>query len=208
MLDPLRTFRSHSIRRLDRHYGLFTGLGLFLLLIICESLPVGRGAFTFTFVLRCICLRISSGLGMPGVGVAPGLNAFFSWAGSGIPGVGVVPLGTLFTASAEGMPGVEFADGGIGLVDRPGGRLLASTLLLTTVTFELVSPGEPHPAIRTTAVNKSAGNETFDIDQKHLVKFKIAVPVRMLRLWRSATAFKPARAGIKRNSEGNVVAIG
>ncbi len=30
----------------------------------------------------------------------------------------------------------------------------------------------------------------------------------MLRPWGTATAFKPARAGVKRNSEGNVDAIG
>ena len=84
------------------------------------------------FVFRCIWRRNSSGLGIPGVGVAPGLNGFFKVAGSGMPGVGVAPFGILFAFRGSGMPGVVFVDGGIGLVDKPGGKLFASTATLPT----------------------------------------------------------------------------
>ena len=53
--------------------------------------------------------------------------------GSGIPGVGVPPLGAIATWFAAGIPGVEFDDGGNGLVDKPGGILFASTVTLTFV---------------------------------------------------------------------------
>jgi len=51
-----------------------------------------------------ICFLIVAGSGMPGVGVAPGLNGFFNSAGLGIPGVGVVPFGK--GEMFAGMPGV------------------------------------------------------------------------------------------------------
>ena len=72
---------------------------------------------------------------MPGVGVAPGLNGFLKFAGSGIPGVGVVPFGILFASLGSGIPGVVFVDGGIGLVERPSGKWLASTATLPEPAF-------------------------------------------------------------------------
>jgi hypothetical protein len=53
-----------------------------------------------------------------------------------MPGVGVVPFGILLAAFGSGIPGVVFADGGIGLVDSPSGKLLAST-----ATLPLPTPG-------------------------------------------------------------------
>jgi hypothetical protein len=105
---------------------LLTGRGSFLFIIIGESLLVA-GRFTSTLELRCSCLRSSSGLGIPGVGVAPGFMAFRSSSGLGIPGVGVAPLGTLLAFAGSGIPGVEFDDGAIGLALNPGGKLLAFT---------------------------------------------------------------------------------
>lgn len=53
------------------------------------------------------CRRSSSGLGMPGVGVAPGFA--FCWrrisSGLGMPGVGVAPFGIFELAVTVGMPG-------------------------------------------------------------------------------------------------------
>jgi hypothetical protein len=51
-----------------------------------------------------------------------------------MPGVGVVPFGILFAAFGSGIPGVVFVDGGIGLVERPSGKLLASTVTLPLPT--------------------------------------------------------------------------
>lgn len=74
------------------------------------------------FTTRFICRRISSGEGIPGVGVAPGFGFTFTFAGSGMPGVGVAP----------GCPGTFEA--GIlplkitGLFEIPGGRFVAFRL--------------------------------------------------------------------------------
>lgn len=98
--------------------------------------PPSDGGETFALagLCCCICRRIVSASGIPGVGVTPGFIGFPAFFGSGMPGVGVAPLGT-FTAFAAGMPGVEFDVGEIGLAERPGGRLLASIL---TNPFEFV----------------------------------------------------------------------
>ena len=126
------------------------------------------------FVLRCIWRRISSGLGIPGVGVAPGLNGFFNVSGSGIPGVGVPPFGKTFAAFGSGIPGVEFDDGAIGLVDKPGGRLLASTVTLPAPTAEFAfafaefefESAEPHADRKSANDRKKMLTETFDINFK------------------------------------------
>ena len=116
---------------------------------------------------------------MPGVGVAPGLKGFFRFAASGIPGVGV-PFGTLLASFGSGIPGVVFADGGSGLVDRPGGRLFASTLTLpppaTEFAFALeFDPPELHANIKAIVLTKKRPAKILDINKKPL-KFKIAVP--------------------------------
>ena len=67
---------------------------------------------------------ISSGEGMPGVGVRPGFIPFFSCSGLGIPGVGVVPFGSCVAPFAE-IPGA-LAGGVIGSVESPGGRFALS----------------------------------------------------------------------------------
>ena len=109
---------------------------------------------------------------MPGVGVAPGLNGFRRFAGSGMPGVGVAPFGTLFAAFGSGIPGVVFADGGIGLVDSPSGKWLASTATLPLPTpetefefeFEFMELLEEHAAtIDTFKRNKQM--RFFDINK-------------------------------------------
>ena len=123
-------------------------------------------------MLRCICLLISSGLGIPGVGVAPGLNGFFRVSGSGIPGVGVPPFGNTFAAFGSGIPGVEFDDGAMGLVDNPGGRLFASTVTLPAPTFAFVFAAfefvsaDPHAEIKIARNSKKMLTEIFDIKFK------------------------------------------
>ena len=108
------------------------GFGVAFFFIIIWSSASGGVALA----LRCIWRRISSGLGIPGVGVAPGLKGLRRFAASGMPGVGVVPFGMLFASLGSGIPGVVFVDGGIGLVERPSGKLLA-----TTATFPLPTAG-------------------------------------------------------------------
>lgn len=72
----------------------------------------------------CPSIRlISSGDGMPGVGVRPGLKGFFNWSGLGIPGVGVVPLAGC--PRFAGTPGA-LAGRFTGLADRPGGMFAGS----------------------------------------------------------------------------------
>lgn len=48
-----------------------------------------------------------------------------------MPGVGVVPFGIAFAAPGAGIPGVVLAEGAIGLADKPGGMLFASTSIAT-----------------------------------------------------------------------------
>ena len=78
-------------------------------------------------------LRISSGEGIPGVGVAPGFAGLI-FEPSGIPGVGVAPFGT---APFEFTPGT-FAGCWIGLAESPGGRLAGSRLTATGAGFVAV----------------------------------------------------------------------
>jgi hypothetical protein len=108
------------------------GVGFFFIIIAGSSPGTGGGAVIFVFPR--ICLRSVSGSGIPGVGVAPGLNGFRRVSGSGMPGVGVAPFGRLFAFFGSGIPGVAFAEGGIGLVDNPGGKLFASTFVLPVPT--------------------------------------------------------------------------
>jgi len=118
----------------------------------------------------CICLRKVSGSGIPGVGVAPGLKGFLIFAASGIPGVGV-PLGTLLASFGSGIPGVVFADGAIGLVEKPGGKLFASTLTLpaptTEFAFALVfDSAELHADIKAAEDKRKRLTKTLDIKLK------------------------------------------
>ena len=77
--------------------------------------------------LPCIAFFISAGLGIPGVGVTPGLMPRLSSSGLGIPGVGVPPFGkTVFVA---GIPGVVFADGCTGCGFIPSGIFAGSILI-------------------------------------------------------------------------------
>lgn len=104
-------------------------------------------------------------------------------------------MGTL-ALPGEGMPGVVLADGAIGLAERPGGRLFASTFCITgrfvfaaaVLEFEPASP--PHE----TAARAAEAISRVFIDDFH-IRLNIAVPAQMLRLWGSATAFEPARVG-------------
>lgn len=120
---------------------------------------------------------------MPGVGVAPGLKGFRRFAGSGMPGVGVAPFGTLFAFFGSGIPGVEFADGSIGFVERPSGRLFGSTFTLPAPagsTFAFVLEFDVVLAQAEIKIAKDKAKrpiKTFDINFKNLFKFKMAVPV-------------------------------
>ncbi len=146
-----------------------------------------------------ICLRSSSGEGIPGVGVTPGFTGFFSSSGLGIPGVGVAPFGIL--AITAGMPGVDAFDGGTGEVESPGGRFTGSTLtkallfvlmLLFEILFAGAEPPQPNAAIDD--ANKPAVINFVNI-YKSLAIFNIVMPVRRLRPRRAATASEPARVG-------------
>ena len=107
---------------------------------------------------RFICRRISSGEGIPGVGVAPGFGFTFTFAGSGMPGVGVAP----------GWPCVFEA--GIfplkitGLFEIPGGRFAAFRLTAPMpaafVPFAFGSGVVPH-AVKT--MNVVANNNNKEI---------------------------------------------
>ena len=96
---------------------------------------------------------------MPGVGVAPGFMGLPIVLGSGMPGVGVVPFGKTFTWFAGGIPGVVLVDGGIGLVDSPGGKLLASmvtfTLVADVLTLALFTAGDEHANANAAAATQS-----------------------------------------------------
>ena len=109
-----------------------------------------------------ICLRISSSDGMPGVGVTPGFIGFFNSTSLGIPGVGVAPFGTLI--GLAGIPGVGVPVIGTGLVERPGGRLLLSSvtarLALPLALFDGV---DPQAVNNTAAVNVSRSREILII---------------------------------------------
>lgn len=86
------------------------------------------------------CFFRTSGSGIPGVGVAPfgavPVICFFNVFSSGIPGVGVAPFCKFaLTDFGSGMPGVVFAEGGIGLAERPGGRFFGSIFVMIFVFF-------------------------------------------------------------------------
>ena len=78
-----------------------------------------------------ICRRISSGEGIPGVGVTPGFIAFLRSASLGMPGVGVTPFGIL--AITAGIPGVDAFEVGNGLVESPGGIFAGSIVIIVFV---------------------------------------------------------------------------
>jgi hypothetical protein len=129
------------------------------------------GGGSDTELVPRICRLNVSGSGIPGVGVAPGLNGLRKFAASGIPGVGVAPFGTTLAFAGSGIPGVVFADGGIGLVDKPGGKLFASTLTApvpTPFTFVFAtvfdSVVEPHANISTEKLKAKRQIKTLDIN--------------------------------------------
>jgi hypothetical protein len=82
--------------------------------------------------LPLIIFLSSSGEGMPGVGVAPGLNGFLSSASLGMPGVGV-PFGNFEFAAA---PGAPFAFVITGLAEMPGGMFAGSSFTSAGFAFE------------------------------------------------------------------------
>ena len=103
---------------------------------------------------------------MPGVGVAPGFSFRLASFGSGIPGVGVAPFGNVLTPFA-GMPGVVFAEAGIGDVENSGGMLaLLLELALTTTMFEFACGTEPHAKIRHEIKSKAISETNLYIKTK------------------------------------------
>jgi hypothetical protein len=108
------------------------------------------------------------------------------------------------------MPGVEFAEGGIGEADSPGGRLFASRFTgagALVLVFALLVSVDWQPAAAK-AIEAASNKVTDLLIDKIPLYLKMAVPARRLRPLGEATAFEPARAGIKRNSEGSAAAIG
>jgi hypothetical protein len=100
-----------------------------------------------------------------------------------MPGVGVAPLGTLLALAGSGIPGVEFDEGAIGLVEKPGGKLFASTVTLPdpaifefALTFTLVSVDDPHAATKSAKDKSEIETRILDIKLKTSFIFKIAVP--------------------------------
>jgi len=128
------------------------GFAGFILFIMGTSFP---GGAVLMFAGLAIIRFISSGEGIPGVGVRPGLIPFFNCSGLGMPGVGVVPFG-IWIEPFEGIPGA-FAGGETGCTDSPGGKLALSRVTATPVlTFELLFiefafdvDEPPHPTIST-----------------------------------------------------------
>ena len=84
-----------------------------------------------------------------------------------MPGVGVPPGGILFAAFGSGIPGVVFADGGSGLVERPGGMLFGSTFTFpipAAFAFTLEFDSDELQAEIKIAKNRMKRlTETFDI---------------------------------------------
>jgi hypothetical protein len=80
--------------------------------------------------VRSLIFLISSGLGIPGVGVAPLGSGLPKVAGSGMPGVGVAPFGILLALAGSGIPGVAFPEGVIGWVESPSGIFAVFVLIL------------------------------------------------------------------------------
>jgi len=112
----------------------FPPVGL-LLFIIGRSPPFIDGGAPFTLVGGLASIfRISSGEGMPGVGVAPGLKGLRSSAGLGIPGVGVVPFG----ATAFALTPCTFAPICTGLAESPGGMFAGSISVVVGAALAFV----------------------------------------------------------------------
>ena len=115
--------------------------------------------------------------------MAPGFIGLFSVAGSGMPGVGVAPFGT--AVALAGIPGVELAEGGIGLVESPGGKLFGSMFttaeLLFRFTLTVGSAADPQAIFKPNAAETRTNNIFFDIKSNLIVfkvfkVFKMAVP--------------------------------
>ncbi len=92
-----------------------------------------------------IC-RLAFAGSIPGVGVAPGFIGLLAFFGS-IPGIGPLDV-TAFAFFGSGIPGVVAPDGGIGLVDIPGGSSLGPALaIFAFVEFEFCGSTEPHAIV-------------------------------------------------------------
>lgn len=160
------------------HYGLFGNLFVFFFIIGVSVDDPGGGVPSFGCMP--ICLRISSGDGIPGVGVTPGFIGFFISSGLGMPGVGVAPLGTLI--GVAGIPGVGVPVIGTGLVDRPGGRLLLSNVTAwLELTLALFAGADPQAAKKVAAVKRRKSAKILIIstasrEQKYLCRFRGCVP--------------------------------
>ncbi len=108
----------------------------------------GSVAAADPFESRCICRLISSGDGIPGVGVAPGFIFTFTFAGSGIPGVGVAPGRTVLApVPITVLPFIM-----IGLLEIPAGRFEplrftgpTPTMFTPFAMFAFESTVEPQP---------------------------------------------------------------
>lgn len=128
------------------------------------SVPAGG---TAAFIGCDIAFLIASGLGMPGVGVTPGFRPFFSSSGLGMPGVGVAPFGN--TVAFAGIPGVVFAEGGIGFGFNPSGRFagsiltaaLAAILLAAVLVAAEFVLAEPPQAAAAAAIRNSKKSDAI-----------------------------------------------
>jgi len=114
---------------------------------------------------------------MPGVGVAPGLNGFFSSASLGMPGVGVVPLE--ITLTFAGIPGVWALDIWRGLAESPAGKFaLSSVTALLAFVFVLVELVE---AVPPQAIDKATEIKNTKIERIFCINLKNNVPIWRLR---------------------------
>jgi hypothetical protein len=134
--------------------GLFSGF--------LSVLPPGGGPF---IVLGWLSWRRAASGSIPGVGVAPGFLGLLAFFGS-IPGIG--PFATTFAFFGSGIPGVEFPDGGTGLVDIPGGNSLgpAFATFAFADAFEFCGSTEPQPILSKKAKQVKTRNRNFVIEFK------------------------------------------
>ena len=143
----------------------------------------GGAAFTFEPAggLPLIIFFSSSGDGIPGVGVAPGLKGFFNSASLGIPGVGV-PFGDFELAFASCALFAPFTI--TGLAEIPGGMFAGSSgisaaftfALLLAFTFELAGALPPQPNKNKPVRQSKKIKQFLNIIQFSSRNYKLASP--------------------------------
>ena|GEM_PF-3108764 len=117
---------------------------------------------------------------MPGVGVAPGLNGFFSSASLGMPGVGVVPL--VIALTFVGIPGVCAFDISTGLAESPAGKFaLSSVTAMLAFVLVFAEFAEFVDAVPPQAIDKTTEIKNTKSERIFCINFKNNVPIWRLR---------------------------